>query len=86
MHEPDVKLPEIDFLRTELLTGRTLSHIALRSTSEEKRARNQANARKAYDAILHFLPSSHLDAEQVAEIKYKLEELKSDLRLLGERI
>ena len=84
--KPDINLPEVDFLRAELLTARTLSNIALRSMSEEKRARNQANARKAYDAILRFLPRSNLDVEQAAEIKSKLEELQSDLRLLGEQI
>ena len=84
--KPDKNRPDVDFLRAELLTGRTLSHIALRSMNEEKRIRNQANARKAYDAILRFLPGSNLDVEQAAEIKSKLEELKSDLRLLGEQI
>ena len=84
--KPDINRPEVDFLRAELLTGRTLSNIALRTTNEEKRTRNQANARKAYDAILRFLPGSNLDGEQAAEIQSKLEELKSDLRLLGEQI
>jgi len=84
--KPDINRPEVDFLRAELLTARTLSNIALRSMSEEKRNRNQANARKAYDAILRFLPRSNLDVEQAAEIKSKLEELESDLRLLGEEI
>jgi len=84
--KPAISRPAVDFLRAELLTGRTLSNIALRSLNQEKRTRNQANARKAYDAILRFLAGSKLDVEQAAEIKSKLEELQSDLRLLGEQV
>ena len=82
----DIKLPDFDFLRAELLTGYTLCNIARCSLHEGKKARNQANARKAYDTILRFLPGSHLEAEEAAEIKSKLEQLKSSLRLLGEQI
>jgi hypothetical protein len=41
---------------------------ALRGASEKKRSRNQANARRAHNAILRFLSGSTLD-EEAAEIQ-----------------
>jgi hypothetical protein len=48
--------------------------------------RNRVNARKAYDALLHFIPKVPLTSEEAGEIKIKLAELKSELRLLGEDV
>ena len=84
--KPDTQVPEIAFLRAELDTGFTFSKIALGANYEDKRARNQANARRAYDTILHFLPSTDLEADEATEIKSKLEQLKSGLKVLGEKI
>jgi hypothetical protein len=82
----DPRLQGVQFLRTELLTGITLSDIALRTTDAHKKSRNRANARRAFDAVLRFLPSSNLKPEEAAEIGSKLEQLKSDLKQLGEKI
>ena len=87
--EPKTSFPkshEIAFLRTELHTGLTLSRIALSKNHTEKRSRNRANAKKAYDAVIRFLPGTNLAPDQEVEIRNMLEELKVELRLLGETI
>ena len=48
-----------NFLITELDVGNTFASGA-KSDSEEKASRNRKNARKAYDAVLHFLDSAEL--------------------------
>lgn len=74
------------FLNAELHTGLTLSRVAKIATSQEKRDRNRVNARKAYDSILHYLPGSHLNASEAKDFELKLEELRSVLKSLGEKI
>ena len=81
---PDTHRSGIDFLRTEIRTGLTMSKIALDSTHEDKRERNRTNARKAYDAIVHFMPSSALDADETEEVERGLAQLRSELVKLGE--
>ncbi len=81
---PDTHRSGIDFLRTEIRTGLTMAKIALDSTHKDKTDRNRANARKAYDAVLHFMRDSALDANDADEIKRGLAELKSELVKLGE--
>lgn len=80
----DTHRSETDFLRTEILTGLTMAKIALDSTRKSKRERNRANARKAYDAVLHFMRSSPLEGDEADEIKRGLAQLKSELVKLGE--
>ena len=82
----DPTLAEVSFLRSELQVGFTLTRIALESTRRETTARNRANARKAYAAILRFFPKVKLSADETDEIKSLLEQLKSKLRRLGEEI
>ena len=77
---------EVEFLRTEVRTGLTLSGIALRGGDKSRVHRNRGNARKAYDALLHFIPKVPLTTDEAEEIKVKLAELKSELRLLGEDV
>lgn len=77
---------EVDFLRTELKTGLTLTKIALDANHRDKSQRNCANARKAYDAVLHFAPRVNLSPDEMNEIKAKLERLKTQLQLLGEEL
>jgi len=77
---------EIEFLRAELLTGLTLSKIAREARHEEKRNRNRLNARKAYDSILHFMQKANVGSEELNDIRSKLEQLRSELRLLGEAV
>ena len=90
MHElkkpQDNQQREFDFLHAELLTGLTFSAIALTATYPGKKKRNTVNARKAYDAVLRFLPGSGLAPDQEAEIKIRLEELRGELQLLGETV
>jgi hypothetical protein len=81
---PDPIPAEVEFLRTEVRTGLTLSAIALRGGDKSRVGRNRVNARKAYDALLHFIPKVPLTNEEAGEINVKLAELKSELRLLGE--
>lgn len=82
----DPTLAEIGFLRTELLTGLTLARIAIETTSRQTADRNRALARKAYDAILHFLPKVKLSSDEAKEIQSTLEQLQLKLRRLGEKI
>lgn len=51
------------FLMTELDVGTIFARIALESDNDDKRTRNRRNARKAYDAILHFLPKIRTQPE-----------------------
>jgi hypothetical protein len=76
----------VDFILAELHTGFTLSRIALDASDERKRGRNRANARKAYDALLHFLPTAMLSDVELTEVKESLAKLRSDLQLLGEEV
>jgi hypothetical protein len=74
----------IQFLQAELETGMTFAQVAESASQEEKKRRNIANARKAYDSVLRFLPDSKLSDDEFSEIKIKLEELRFALESLGE--
>lgn len=75
---------ELDFLRSEIVTGLTLARIAHDANRQDRRTRNSINARKAYDAVVHFMPRVNLNPEETNEMKTKLEHLKSELEKLGE--
>lgn len=75
-----------EFLRAELLAGITRANIAQTTPDEDKKERNRSEARKAYDAILRFLPQTFLSQEEKEQIDAKLTELKFALRSLGEEI
>src|SRR5215469_2030899 len=77
---------ELEFLRAEARTGLTFSNIALGSHYQEKTARNRANARKAYDTLLRFMPRDPASPGASEEIRAKVAELKSDLQQLGEEV
>jgi len=81
-----VDAAEIEFLRAELLTGLTLTKIAREAKYEDKRERNRLNARKAYDSILRFMPKTDMGNEELNDIRSRLEQLRSELRLLGEQV
>ena len=68
------------FLHSELKTGFTLVRIARSANRADKRNRYLQNARKAYEAVLRFMPTVILTVNQSKEIKRKLERLKSELR------
>lgn len=73
------------FIRAELDTGLTLSRIALNAAGDQqKRERNRVNARKAYDAILHFMPDALMTDADVDEVREALKKLRSNLLELGE--
>jgi hypothetical protein len=76
----------LQFLRTELTMGLTFARIALEARTESKFERNRANARKAYDALLHFTPGTSLSAEEAQEIGASTAQLKSALQQLGEDV
>ena len=79
-----VSLGGLGFLRTELETGLMLARIARSAKRADKRDRNLLNARKAYEAVLRFMPGVMLTTSQTEELKKKLERLKKELRALGE--
>lgn len=83
---PNPQYADFDFLRTELRTGRTFSRLARSSRDEHKKNRNRANARKAYDAVVHFGRGANLLPDQESEIRTELEVLKAELQQLGEQI
>jgi hypothetical protein len=77
---------EIEFLRAEALSGLTFSRIALESQYRDKTDRNRANARKAYDSLLYFMPRVSATKEVWDDIRTKVAELKSHLQQLGEEV
>lgn len=86
MNGVPAKHSHAEFLRAEIHTGLTRSKIALEATYQDKMERNRANARKAYDAVLRFIPQSVLEANEAEEIKRGLAQLESQLRQLGEEL
>lgn len=82
----DPTLAEVDFLRSELHTGLTLTKIALDARRPTKSSRNRANARKAYDSVVRFAPKVNLSPDETDEIKSKLNQLRTELKLLGEEV
>ena len=76
----------LEFLRSEIHTGLTLSKIALEAAHEEKRQRNRANARRAYDSLMHFMPSVFVDDKEAYEIKAGVAQLVAQLQKLGEEV
>ena len=74
------------FFITDIELAMTLVRIAADSEKNpEKKARNQENARRAYDTILRLSASAVLSDEQRAEVDEKLGQLKSSLQGIGER-
>ena len=76
----------MEFLGTELRAGITRANIAKNTSDESKKQRNRQEARKAYDAVLRFLPGTFLSQEEKEEIDSKLTELKFALRSLGDEV
>ena len=76
----------VDFLRTELRTGLTLTRLAFRASQPDKSSRTRAHARRAYDTVVRFTPKVSLSPDETKEVKTKLERLRSELKLLGEAI
>ena len=81
----DLRDNSLNFLRTELGLAATFIDTARMPHNDSAiNARNRQNARKAYDAILHFLPGFSLNAGEQNEFDHGLAALKADLIELGE--
>jgi hypothetical protein len=82
----DPTLAEVDFIRAELRTGLTLTKIALHPGRRRKSSITTASARKAYDTVMRFVPKVSLSPAEIKEVKAKLDQLRSELKLLGETV
>ena len=59
----------IDLMRTEISTGLAFAKVASGAGDQiRKRDRNRANAQKAYDALLKFLPRLSPTAAEAKEL------------------
>ena len=59
----------IDFMRTEISMGLAFAKVASSAGDQiQKRERNRANAQKAYDGLLKFLPRLSLTAAESREL------------------
>jgi hypothetical protein len=77
----------LDFLHIDLDTAMTLAQIAGSSQpGSDKRARNLANARHAYDVVSAMRSKVPITPEEDQEILHKLDLLKTALVDLGETI
>jgi hypothetical protein len=84
VHE-DFNQRGIDFLNIDADTALTMAQIASAADkNSEKRARNQRNARRAYETILHFGERTTFTSEQADKLDHKLRLLKAALEQLGE--
>lgn len=73
------------FLITDSKLGMTFAGIASGApASSEKRTRNQANARKAYDAISRISIRIFLSDREREDVDGRLAQLRSALNALGE--
>jgi hypothetical protein len=75
----------VDVLKTDLNTALTFARIAQNSKDDpEKKNRNQANARKAYDTVLDYQKRLELTDKDKLDISEKLRVLRSAVTALGE--
>lgn len=77
---------ELQFLHAELLTGLTLSGIALEAKAQTQNPPQPHQRQKAYDSVLRFMPSTIMLDSECEEVKLKLAKLKAELLLLGEDV
>ena len=74
-----------DALMIDSRVGLTFATLASEAASgSEKRIRNQANARRAYDAVLRASDDTSFTESQTQELAGKMKVLKSALEALGE--
>jgi hypothetical protein len=83
--EEKLKRTGAGFLSQDIETALTFIRLA-RSAEDnsEKKLRNQANARKAYDVVRNLAATLLLSPIQRNEINQKLGKLKIELEALGE--
>ena len=86
----DSRKTGLTFLKTEIATGLTFARAAMDSEeSSDKRSRNQANARKAFDTITEWF-ARHGNSKSfridMKELEPGFTELKKALAGLGEAV
>ena len=70
------------FLEIDLAIGLTFAAIALESQNLERRQRNKAHARKAFEVITAFLPRTKLNADTARRLIAGLDRLRTALQNL----
>ncbi len=87
-HVGDWRRVSAEFIMLDLEVAFTFLDIARTSRVAETRRRNQKSARRAYDAVLRFLPRflPALSAAERRATENKLGELKNRLEQLGENL
>lgn len=74
------------FFMNDVELALTMTRIAREGSDDsEKRARNQKNARRAYDTVTGLTCRVALTGEEEQELARKLTQLKSELQSLGEQ-
>ena len=77
----------IGFLNTEADTGLNFAQIAAHAHDAEHKARNQFQARRAYDTLLkHFGKAGDGSSESLQALQVKMENLRKLLLSLGEKV
>ena len=81
----DIRETGATFLITDLDVAMTLAHIAQDAAEDsEKRSRNTANARHAYDDVSRISSRALLTGGERRDVDEKLAELRSALEQLGD--
>ncbi len=75
-----------EFLKNELQTGITFADLALTAKHDDRRERNKANARKAYDTALRFMGTLYPTPRITEDLTDLLERLRGQLKKLGETV
>jgi hypothetical protein len=80
----DSNATSVEFLNTEAETGLLFAEIAQGSDNAEKRARNCAHARLAYNTVLRFIGRVSLTEAESESLSLQMAKLKIRLQTLGE--
>lgn len=80
----DSNAASVAFLNTEAETGLLFAEIAEQSTNIERKARNRANARLAYNTVLRFIGQVSFTEAESESLNLKMAKLKIRLQTLGE--
>ena len=82
----EIRKTGVNFLKTEVAMGLSFAKSAMESKEgSDKRSRNTAHARKAYDTISRQGGSKAIQID-LQELEPKLTELKKALGQLGQRV
>lgn len=92
MNLPDPIEPNaiFDLLMAEITVGQTFASLALSAGNDrEKVKRNTTSAREAYHNILHFrqrVQHVQMDHQQAEMVEAGMEQLRADLKELGQAV